>query len=135
MDKGIRPFALNFFTEQNALRVSGQAYTGEKGNTMFRKAVMAKLMEEFGCTLAAAATHYNDAFKKVKAATPDLVAGLGRPEDKKGGRKPKAKVEPQETPSEPATTREVVLANMLAALPGTANVQPHVKAEMEEALM
>jgi len=51
------------------------------------------IMEEYGITLASAATHYNHAFKTVKAANPNLVEGLGRAEDKKGGRKPKAKVE------------------------------------------
>lgn len=66
---------------------------GNKANTIFRKNVMGFLMEEFGITLASAATHYNEAFKLVKEATPELVSGLGREEDKKGGRKPKVKEE------------------------------------------
>jgi hypothetical protein len=90
MDKGIRSFARNLFVEQNELRRKGQAFTGDKGNTTFRKHVMATLMEQFGCTLASAATHYNDALQLVKAATPELVSGLGRPEGKNnGGRKKK----------------------------------------------
>lgn len=92
MDKGIRPAARAKFVELNELRRRGEGeYTGPKANTIFRKHVMCFLMEEFGITLASAATHYNEAFKLVKEATPELVSGLGRPEDKKGGRKPKAK--------------------------------------------
>lgn len=94
MDKGIRPAARNKFVELNELRRRGmEPYTGPKANTIFRKHVMAFLMDEFGCSLASAATHYNEAFKLVKEATPELVSGLGREEDKKGGRKPKAKIE------------------------------------------
>ena len=104
MDKGIRLAARNKFVEQNELRRRGEGeYTGPKANTIFRKKVMCFLMEEFGITLASAATHYNEAFKLVKEATPELVSGLGRPEDKKAGRKPKAT--PVETP---ATTVAVV---------------------------
>lgn len=87
MDKGIRPFCNNKFVELNNLRTRG-----ELTNTQFRKNVMAACMEEFGITLASAATHYNHAFKTVKGLNSELVSGLGRPEDKKGGRKPKAKV-------------------------------------------
>jgi hypothetical protein len=43
---------------------------------------------QFGISVAAAATHYNHAFKTVKSADAKSVEGLGRPEDKKGGRKP-----------------------------------------------
>ncbi len=66
-----------------------------KGNTAFRKGVIAHAMESFGITLASAATHYNHAFIEArKSALTDpalatLLEGLGRPEDKKGGRKPK----------------------------------------------
>jgi hypothetical protein len=89
MDKGIRAYAGNYFVEQNELRRRGEVFTGPKANTVFRKQVMAKLMEEFGISLASAATHYNEAFKTVRSCTPELVSGLGRPEDKKGGRKPR----------------------------------------------
>lgn len=91
MDKGIRPAARAKFVELNEKRRRGvEPYTGPKANTIFRKEVMSFLMENFGISLASAATHYNEAFKLVKEATPELVAGLGRAEDKKGGRKPKA---------------------------------------------
>jgi hypothetical protein len=50
-------------------------------------------MEEFGISITSAATHYNHAFKVVKAADPVAVEGLGRPEGKNnGGRKKKAAV-------------------------------------------
>jgi hypothetical protein len=86
MDKGIRPACNAKFRELLPQRA-------EMGNTAFRKAVMQFIMNEYNITLASAATHYNHAFKLVKEANPELVDGLGRPEDKKGGRKPKAKPE------------------------------------------
>jgi hypothetical protein len=87
MDKGIRPYCNAKFVE--LLNVRNR---GELTNTQFRKNVMADVMDQFGCTLASAATHYNHAFKTVKELNAELVSGLGRPEDKKGGRKPKAKL-------------------------------------------
>ena len=42
-----------------------------------------------GIPVTSAATHYNHSFQKCREANPELVAGLGRAEDKKGGRKPK----------------------------------------------
>ena len=89
MDKGIRPFARTKFAELNEQRRRSLLT-----NTQFRKNVMCSLMEEFGCTLASAATHYNEAFKFLKELNAELVSGLGRPEDKKGGRKKKVVVAP-----------------------------------------
>ena len=87
MDKGIRPAANAKFVELLPTRA-------EIGNTAFRKNVMFYLMEEFGCTNPAAATHYNHAFQLVKASNPELVVGLGRPEGKNnGGRKKKVVVD------------------------------------------
>lgn len=107
MDKGIRSFARTLFVEQNEQRRKGLAFTGDKGNTAFRKHVMGTLMEQFGITLASAATHYNDAFQLVKAATPELVSGLGRPEGKNnGGRKKKA---PEAVLVDPAETAKLLL--------------------------
>ena len=60
----------------------GLASTDGRG---FRKTVMDQLMAESGCTLAAAATHYNNAKKQ---AAP--VEGLGRAPVAKGVRKPGA---------------------------------------------
>ena len=126
MDKGIRAFARNYFVAQNELRRRGEAYTGKKGNTEFRKAVMCKIMEEFGCTLASAATHYNEALHLVRGATPELVAGLGRPEDKNnGGRKSKAKPVSPET----HTTQEEMVAALLEFNGGAVTAQALAEAE------
>jgi hypothetical protein len=104
MDKGIRPYCNAKFVELNNLR-----NRGELTNTQFRKNVIADVMEQFSITLASAATHYNHAFKTVKELNAELVSGLGRAEDKKGGRKPKAKV---------VAAPGGVLANMLQARSG-----------------
>lgn len=105
IDKGIRPAT-------NALFVAMLPQRAELGNTGFRKTIMSQIMDDFGITLASAATHYNHAFKECKAANAALVEGLGRAEDKKGGRKPKAvTVETDvtdETPVETETVAEVV---------------------------
>ncbi len=104
MDKGIRAYAGTYFAAQNALRIdaANELYKGPKANTVFRKAVMAKLMEEFGVTLASAATHYNEALIRTRKATPEAVEGLGRPADKKGGRKKKVEA-PAAAGAEPNT--------------------------------
>ncbi len=113
MDKGIRPAMIAAF---NAALPQRENTT--KGNTAFRKGVMAGIMEAFGITLASAATHYNHAFieaKKVPELAP-LLVGLGRPEDKKGGRKPKPKTDA--APAEGATIADVLLSNVLQAREG-----------------
>ena len=81
MTKGIRSFANDTFA--NTL-----PKLAEWGPTTFRASVIAAVMGQFDISLASAATHYNHAFKVQKAADPASVAGLGRSEDKKGGRKP-----------------------------------------------
>lgn len=83
MDKGIRPTCNAKFMELLPQRAA-------MGNTAFRKAVMSYIVEEFGIPVTSAATHYNHSFQKCREANPELVEGLGRAEDKKGGRKPKA---------------------------------------------
>ena len=113
MDKGIRPAMIAAFNAALPTRVNTR-----EGNTVFRKTVMAGIMEDFGITLASAATHYNHAFIEAKKdpLKAELLAGLGRPEDKKGGRKPKPKTE-----AAPAAASVIpnpnLLANMLAAIP------------------
>ncbi len=61
------------------------------GNTVFRRTVMDYAMLEHGCTNAAAATHYNFCLQAYKAdeALCVHVEGLGRSDDKKGGRRTK----------------------------------------------
>lgn len=82
MDKGIRVTCNFKFMELLPQRAA-------MGNTAFRAAVMNHIVEEFGIPVTSAATHYNHSFQKCREANPELVAGLGRAEDKKGGRKPK----------------------------------------------
>lgn len=115
MDKGIRAFTRTFFASENTKRIAGEVYTGHKANTLFRAAVMAELMTQFGVSVASAATHYNDALIAVRTATPELVSGLGRPEDKKGGRKKAAVVEPAAatTDDEPTITNSALVIDAL----------------------
>jgi len=83
-DKGIR-------VNVNHQFVTLMPKRAELGNTRFRAEVIGYAMTEFDISLASAATHYNHAFKEAKK-DPVLAAqleGLGRAEDKKGGRKPK----------------------------------------------
>ena len=83
-DKGIRVNVNHQFVTLMPMRA-------ELGNTRFRAEVIGYAMTEFDISLASAATHYNHAFKEAKK-DPVLAAqleGLGRAEDKKGGRKPK----------------------------------------------
>lgn len=83
MTKGIRSYVIATFTAGlDALN------NKEVNATEFRRDVMAQAVAAFEISVASAATHYNHALKLAKAATPELVAGLGRAEDKKGGRKP-----------------------------------------------
>lgn len=89
-DKGIRVNVNNKFKELLPQRAT-------IGNKRFRAEVIGYAMEEFGISLASAATAYNNAFIAAReiAKTDEAMAlallGLGRAEDKKGGRKPKVK--------------------------------------------
>ena len=58
------------------------------GNAGFRAKVMGETITKFGISVASAATHYNHSLKEARLANPKSVSSLGRPEDKKGGRKP-----------------------------------------------
>ena len=123
MDKGIRPEARNKFAELNEQRRRGLL-----SNKDFRKAVMDHLIENFGITLASAATHYNEAFKFLKELNAELVDWLGRAEDKKGGRKPKVVTEEFVGPILPA------LFNVVKAKDGTM-VAERVTQEVAQALI
>ena len=85
MTKGIRAFT-------NATFVATLPQLNELGPVAFRRTVMEASITNFGISIASAATHYNHALKLAKEATPTAVAGLGRPDDKKGGRKKKTAV-------------------------------------------
>jgi hypothetical protein len=118
MDKGIRPFANARFAALNPSRKAGTI-----SNTEFRKSIIAECMEQFGITLAAAATHYNHAFKAYKAANPTEVEGLGRPPEKNnGGRKPKAPAAPPT--AEELTAQIAALQAQLAAVQQPAGDAP-----------
>jgi hypothetical protein len=85
MDKGIRPACIAKFAELLPQRAV-------LGNMKFRANVRFFLIEQYGCTEAAASTHYAYAFNKAKEVPElaELLVGLGRPEGKNnGGRKKK----------------------------------------------
>jgi hypothetical protein len=81
MTKGIRQFTNETFN-------ATLPQLAELGAIAFRREVMALTMAAFDISVASAATHYNHAFKVAKETNPEAVQGLGRAEDKKGGRKP-----------------------------------------------
>lgn len=79
MTKGIREFT-------NARFAKFLPQLAELGAAGFRKKVMDGVVAKFEISVASAATHYNHALKMQRLADPKSVDGLGRPEDKKGGR-------------------------------------------------
>jgi uncharacterized protein YoaH (UPF0181 family) len=81
MTQGIREFT-------NATFNATLPQLAELGNIAFRAEVMNQSIMAFGISVGSAATHYNHALKQARIANPEAVAKLGRPEDKKGGRKP-----------------------------------------------
>ncbi len=81
MTKGIREYTNNRFA-----KYLPKFHNGELDATAFRKKVMEGTVAKFGISLASAATHYNHSLKMQRLAEPSSVEGLGRPDDKKGGR-------------------------------------------------
>ena len=81
MTQGIREFT-------NATFNATLPQLAEMGNIAFRAEVMNQSIMAFGISVGSAATHYNHALKQARITNPEAVAKLGRPEDKKGGRKP-----------------------------------------------
>ncbi len=81
MSKGIRDY-----TNARFAKYLPQFQSGELTGTAFRKKVMEGAVKRFQITVASAATHYNHSLKMQRLADPSSVEGLGRPEDKKGGR-------------------------------------------------
>ena len=79
MTKGIREYT-------NARFAKYLPQLGDLGAAGFRKKVMDGVVAKFGISTASAATHYNHSLKMQRLADPKSVDGLGRPEDKKGGR-------------------------------------------------
>ncbi len=81
--RGIRAFVDQEFAKQ---LVKFQA--GEIDGKKLRNLVCTKAIAKFEISNASAATHYNHSLTETRIATPNAVKGLGRPEGKKGGRKP-----------------------------------------------
>lgn len=117
-DKGIRPAAIRKFLEL----LPNRAIPGTRTeNAKFRAEVNTYLMEAFSIPMHSAATAYNHAFMDAKEkaksneALAAMLVGLGRPEDKKGGRKKKAAPEaaPAATPEGAAAAGEVLESNIL----------------------
>lgn len=117
MDKGIRPYACRRFIELLPAR-AGSA--DRLVNLQWRKSLLAELIEQFDITVASASTHYNHAFIEARKlaqqpgneALAAQLVGLGRPEDKKGGRKKKAQPAEAAAPGtevEETPTTEVAL--------------------------
>lgn len=79
MTKGIREYT-------NARFLKLLPKLADLGNAGFRRAVMESTVSKFEISVASAATHYNHAFKTARATDPASVEGLGRADDKKGGR-------------------------------------------------
>lgn len=91
MAKGIRSAVNNHFIAMSAKRLAGEfgdtSGTLAQGNVAFRAEVVGFAIDTFGIKLTSASTAYNHAFKHASKYHPELVAGLGRAADKKGGRK------------------------------------------------
>ncbi len=81
MTKGIRDFVLASFA-----KTLPELQSGKLDGKNFRAKVMGDAQKKFGITVASAATHYNHALKVNKETNASAVEGLGRPDDKKGGR-------------------------------------------------
>ena len=82
MTQGIRSYANAKFAE-----MLPKFQTKEMTATQFRAAVMEATIQQFSISINAAATHYNHSLKTTRNTDPASVNGLGRSEDKKGGRK------------------------------------------------
>lgn len=81
MTQGIRDY-----TNARFAKYLPKFQAGELDGKAFRAKVMEGAVKHFSISVASAATHYNHALKMTRLADPKAVEGLGRPEDKKGGR-------------------------------------------------
>lgn len=118
MDKGIR----NGVNVQFAAMLPQLPVIGGKA---FRRAILDWTVENYGVTMASASTHYNFSLHAAKLATPELVAGLGRPEGKNNGGRKKGT-----TAVVPFETAEQYKARMTAELnaPAVVEAAPVVEA-------
>jgi hypothetical protein len=81
MTTGIRAYTNARFNKYLIGFIAGE-FTGAE----FRAKVMDGTVSKFGINVTAAATHYNHALKLARLSAPESIEGLGRSEDKKGGR-------------------------------------------------
>ena len=93
MSKGIRASVQANFIAMSTARLNGEfgeiTNTLSPGNVKFRRAVCDAAVKDFGISLPSAGSAYNAAFQFCKVNHPELVVGLGRAQDKIGGRKRK----------------------------------------------
>jgi hypothetical protein len=83
MDKGLRVGVNGKFNEM-------LPKLAELGGKTFRRTILDWTVEQYGCTMAAASTHYAFAKNAADKAVPEMTKGLGRaPEKNNGGRKKK----------------------------------------------
>lgn len=82
MSKGIRAYTVTRFAKHLVAFVAAELTARD-----FRRKVCNDVAKKFDISLSAAGAHYNYALQSAKLADPKAVEGLGRPEDKKGGRK------------------------------------------------
>ena len=132
MSKGIRNYVNALFVELSPKRIAGEYGPIDNylaaGNRLFRKDVKQRAELQFSITDASSSTAYNKAFQECKKNFPELVIGLGRPEDKKGGRKAGSvnTVTPEtpaaETPA--AETPAAVVDTVVDTAPVVAAVEP-----------
>jgi hypothetical protein len=102
MDKGIRSGVLVKFNGMLPQLVA-------LGGKAFRREILDWTTEQYGCTVAAASTHYNHAKLEAAKVVPQLLVGLGRAADKNNGGRKKGSA------ARPAVTD--LLGNMLRARP------------------
>ena len=127
MSKGIRNYVNALFVELSPKRIAGEYGPIDNylaaGNRLFRKDVKQRAELQFSITDASSSTAYNKAFQECKKNFPELVIGLGRPEDKKGGRKAgSVNTVTPETPA--AETPAAVVDTVVDTAPVVAAVEP-----------
>jgi hypothetical protein len=138
MENGIRSYCNAQFLALSEDRVAGKIT-----NTEFRRLIMDDLMEQYGMSISSAATYYNQAFILARTTHPHLVIGLGRSEDKKGGRKRRdtqeaAVVQPQPQGLKQAmqygTVQGPVVNQVLDVLTNILRTRPITQAQLVELL-
>lgn len=111
MDKGIRQGLVKKFQEQLPLATPEMKAKFGRG---FRRTLLDWAVAEFGCTMAAASTHYNYAKDEAEKIDPTIGSWLGRPPEKNnGGRKKKVAAVVETPTADSATVGDVTTSNIL----------------------